>query len=194
LIVLTSCGGGGGADPVSLGRSVVSAIQSENFDDLYGMKPLHRQDADGLYKKRNFEIAEKYDGHRWKDVKERILGDKDKKIDGLDPNEKSGIKDEETWKGASPERLNGLYEGLYKLYAIKKFEDRVQKADFYLSDWGIYKGRRGEKEIENRMAEVEFVNNWGDRIEITAMEDNGVWYLVALDVKFNEEPRKAKDD
>ena len=105
---------------------------------------------------------------------------------------KSGIKDEDTWKAASQARLYSLRQGCYKLYKIKKFEDRVTNAEFYLRHTTINTPKDGGD--ERRTATVRFSNIYGDSIEITCLEDQGLWYMVDVDLSFPEELPKPPED
>ncbi|MCA8915357.1 MAG: hypothetical protein KDB90_08090 [Planctomycetes bacterium] len=193
-VMLFGCGGGGGtATPDDVARAAVKAVKSESFDDLFNMQPLHLQDSGYAEARREYRIKEGYD--RWKDEKPFILGDKEKGIeakDAQDPEEKSGIKDEDTWKAASQARLFALKQGCYKLYNIKKFEDRVTNAEFYMVRSTIMTPKDGES--ERRMAVVRFANIYGDRIEVTCLEDQGLWYMVDIDLSFPEELPKPPED
>lgn len=193
IFSLSACGGGGGtATPDDLARNVVKAITSENFDSLYGMQPLHLIDADYDKDVRDYRIKEGYD--KWKYEKDRILGNKEKNIEAEDPEEKSGVKDEDSWKAASPERMYALDAGCYKLYKIKKFEDRVTNAKFYNTGANI--GQRTEDGVQwdHKVAEVRFVNIYGDSIRVRCRESNGVWYLSSVSLRFPEELPKPRED
>jgi hypothetical protein len=190
-VLLFGCGGGGGtATPEDLARSAVKAIQKESFDDLYSMLPHHLTDQGYEDARREYRIKEGYD--RWKDEKTWILGDKEKGIEAADPNEKSGVKDEDSWKAASQARLFALSAGCYKLYKIKKFEDRITNAEFYLRRAEIMEPKEGE--AINRMARVRFSNIYGDSIRISLMEDQGLWYMIDIDLAFPEELPKPPED
>jgi len=192
-VLLFGCGGGGGAaTPQDAARAVAKAIKSESFDDLYSMQPLHMEDSEYGKARRDYRIAEGYE--KWKWVKDEIEGNKEKGIEALDPEGKSEIKDEETWKNASPERLHALYSGCYKLYKIKKFEDRVKNAEFYITS--VTQGKRIEDgfELENRYAEVRLANIYGDSIRVRMIEDNGLWYAAEVSLRFEEELPKVPED
>ena len=193
-LMMFGCGGGGGtATPDDIGRSVVDSIKGESFDDLYGMLPLHLTDAEYEKARRDYKIEE--DLERWKDIEDRIEGNKEKGIeakDALDPESKSDIKDEDSWKAASQERLYALHIGCYNLYHIKKFEERVKEADFYLTDSKIMKPADGEE--DRRTARVRLRNKYGDSITVRCVEDQGLWYLAHVSFDFPEELPKAKKD
>ena len=190
-VMMFGCGGGGGtATPDDVARAAVAAFKGESFDDLYNMQPLHLQDSGYAEARREYRIKEGYD--RWKDEKPGILGDKDKGIEAADPEEKSGIKDEDTWKAATQARLYALRAGCYRVYKIKKFEDRVTNAEFYMIRSTINTPKDGES--ERRMASVRFGNIYGDRIVVTCLEDQGLWYLLDIDFSFDEELPKVPED
>lgn len=191
ILMLSSCGGGGAASPEDLGRSVVDAIIAEKFDDLYGMQALHLIDADYEAARREYRIKEGYD--KWKFEKDQILGNKDKGIEALDPNEKSGVKDEDTWKAATVERMFALETGCYKLYKIKKFEDRVTKGKFYSMGANIGKRVEDGMEWDHKVAEINFRNVYGDSIRIRCRESNGAWYVAGITMRFEEELPKVPE-
>jgi hypothetical protein len=181
-VMLFGCGGGGGtASPEDVARSAVDAIKSENSDKLYGMLPHHLRDAGYDTAVREYRIKEGYD--RWKDVKDGI--------EKNDPEEKSGVKDEDSWKSASPERMYAIEAGAYKIMSIKKYEDRVKNAEWYMTRSDIKSVTPGES--DRRRAEVRFANIYGDRISVDCIEDQGLWYMLGIELNFAEELPKVPE-
>ncbi|MCB9894253.1 MAG: hypothetical protein H6839_07385 [Planctomycetes bacterium] len=190
-VMLFGCGGGGGtATPDDIGKSVVSAVKSENFDSLYSLLPHQLEDPAYDAARREYRIKEGYE--RWKDVKDTYLGNKEKGVEALDPEEKSGIKDEDSWKSATPERLYATDTGAYQIYKIKKFEDRVTNAEFYWRGTNINSVKPGEE--DRRTASVRFSNIYGDSIVVSCIEDQGLWYMISYSLRFAEELPKPPED
>jgi hypothetical protein len=182
-VMLFGCGGGGGtASPEDVARAAAKAIKSESSDDLYGLLPHHMSDAGYRAARREYEIKEGYS--RWKDVKDGV--------EKNDPEEKSGIKDEDSWKSCSAERWYALQVGAYRIMSIKKYEDRVKNAEWYMTDSEIKTVAPGGE--DHRTADVRFRNIYGDSISVSCIEDQGLWYMTGIELNFAEELPKPPED
>lgn len=183
-LVMFGCGPGGGtAEPQDIGDAVLSKIQAKDFDSLIDLMDQSDTDISGMEEIRTWRIEEGYE--RWKDYKKGLEGD-----DGSDPKSKSGIDGEDAWKSMSMGKDYALDVGLYRLYVIDDLDKRLEEVTW---------ARRGVNEtldVEGQgTATVSYQNVYKDRITVSVVRKNGLWYLAGVEVKFNKElPEKPKDD
>lgn len=187
VFVVTSCGASGGtADPSQIADAAYAKIMAQDFDTLIELTDTRDLDSDASAEVRAWRIEKEFE--TWKEVKEYYKGDK-----GLDPEKKSGVEDEESWKEMSAGTSNALSWGLYKVYASDSWEKRLTELPWAPG------GSRKELEIEGQgTATYYYENVYGDSIKIKCNRIDGVWFLgrvtLEMPTEVPEPPKAEKKD